>query len=197
MLRRSLSLLVIALPLLSACAASSPYLVPTPGYKVAQPSEGMAQVVFVRPSSYAKKITVTIIDEQLKYMGEGIPGAHFATPVTPGEHLFVAWGEGTHALKINAEAGKTYYVEVAPVMGVWSARFHLKAIKSGTENYNNLQKWLAETKPLELKQQDGQAKVVDKRQENAKDALRKGQEVFANYNEQEKNDRTLDSADGV
>lgn len=179
---------------LGACAASSDYM--RPGKPVGSAPGDMAQLVFVRPSSFAKGLTVVVLDAKGHFIGDSAPGSHFVVQVPSGEHTFIAWGEGTHSLKANVAAGKTYYVEVAPVMGVWSARFHLKALKPGSEKWVKVKEWIADTEPFDPMITEGQA-LVDRRREDAQDAITKGVARFAEYDAEELAERTLAPSDGI
>lgn len=180
---------------LTACGATSDFMRPTPGMAKMSQSNGKAQIVFVRPSSFAKGILLTIIDSSGNFVGDSQPGSHFAIEVEPGEHVFIGWGEGTHALKANVEGGKTYFVEVAPKMGIWAARFHLLAIKPTTENWADRVEWMAETQTLVVNQAAGQQYHI--RGDRANDPLSKGMEQLNSYNAEELDDRTLSPSDGL
>ncbi len=180
----------------TGCAATSPYMKPNAS-PVGPASADLAQIVFIRPSGFAKGVTITIIDSQGHFIGEATPEGHFAVLVPPGEHTFISWGEGTHSLKANVAAGKTYYVEVSPSMGMWQARFHLKAIKPSTKNWGELGAWLKNTMPHEVLQTQGQAQTVDSRRADADEAIQKGVQRFTEYTPEEANERTLAEADGV
>lgn len=193
---KSLASLVLAgsFMALSGCAATSRYMVKGTEYAPVTPE--VAQVVFVRPSGFARAIAATIVDSQGRFIGDSIPNSRFAVNFAPGEYTFIAWGEGTHSLKASLAAGKTYYIEVAPVMGVWAARFHLKALKPGGKNWDQLQDWLRESTPHTVQTAEGQ-QYVDGRREDAQDAITKGVARFAEYTPEEAAERTLAPSDGV
>jgi hypothetical protein len=177
----------------AACGVKSPYMKPNASPVGAAPSDS-AQIVFVRPLGGP---LVSILDSQGHYVGDSLPESHFAVTVPPGEHTFVAWSEGTHAMKANVAAGKTYYVEVLAVPGVWGARFHLKAIKSSLKSWPKLEDWMKKTMPHEVMQADGQAKVVDAKKAKADETIAKGLQVFSKYDQKEADERTLAPSDGV
>ena len=189
-----LSAVLVFASLLGGCAAQSRFM--RPGAEFPPVPSDAARVVFIRPSSFAFGVVVTIVDSEGRFIGDSSAKSRFAASLPAGEYTFVAWGEGTHSLKANIVAGRTYYVEVAPVLGVWSARFHLKAIKATTRNWPNLQVWLRDTSPRDVLQEEGQAYVAGRR-EAADDAIRKGVARFAEYNAEETDDRTLEPDDGT
>ncbi|MEK7704219.1 MAG: hypothetical protein AAB426_04615 [Myxococcota bacterium] len=183
---------IAGLSLASACA-SSQYM--RPAATLAPQAADMARVVFLRPSSMAGGITLTIVDDKGRFIGDSTPGSRFAADVTPGEHAFIAWGEGTHSMKARLASGKTYYVEVSPHMGAWSARFHLTAVKRGSASLGKLPDWLRETEQLEVLGAEGQ-RYVDGRRGTIEEVIQKGLARFAEYDEEERRERTLDPEDG-
>jgi hypothetical protein len=193
---RQLLIVSVFAVIAQGCAATSPYMIPKKGGTLGAASGDKAQVVFVRPSSFAKGIACAILDADGTYLGEAVPAAYFPVTLKPGSHTFVAWSEGTHAMKADLAPGKTYYVEVSPSMGVWSARFHLKAIRKGTPEYDQVKEWLAESTMHEVKLSEGQKEIVDARKADADETIKKGVARFAEYNAEEAKERTLTVADG-
>ncbi len=196
-MRKLLVLAIVATGLASGCSATSQYMVPRAGAKVGPAPAGAAQVVFLRPSSLAKGIACVILDADGTFLGDSVPSAYYSVTVKPGAHTFVAWSEGTHAMKAQLAAGKTYYVEISPAMGVWSARFHLKAIKKGSPEFAKLEETLADLTYHEVKVQEGQAGIVDARKADADETIKKGVARFAEYNAEEAAERTLVASDGI
>ena len=187
-------LLALALLAGTGCSASSDFMRPAaPGVGAAAPEQ--AQVVFIRPSGFASAIKTTILGSHGEFLGDSLPESYFAVSMPPGEHVFIAWAENTAALRANLEAGKTYYVEVSPKMGAWSARMHLLAIKPGAPSWAELDRWLASTSRLEPDQGAGQAYLAE-RQDDVKERLRRAQEALTEYEPNELAERTLAPGDG-
>ena len=195
-MRKLLALGVVVASLAAGCAATSPYLVSRKDLQIGAAPVDKAQVVFVRPTSFAKGISVTILDADGSYLGDSTPWSAYAVAIKPGPHTFIAWGEGTHAMKADLAAGKTYYVEVSPVIGMWSARFHLKAIKQSRPNWAELSDWLKKATPHEAHLEEGQRGIVDARKNDADSTIKKGVARLAEYTPEELEVRTLAPSDG-
>jgi hypothetical protein len=175
------------------CNASSNYM--GPAGPLTRPRSGEAQIVFVRDSALGSAVVLTIVDEKGNFVGESTAHSHFAVTVPPGKYTFIAWGEGTHAMRANVAPGKRYYVEVSPDMGVWSARFHLLAAKPNTEKWRSVHESMAGTEPTAPLQAQGQAYVSGRAADRA-DAIRKGLARLAGYTPAELAERTLEESDG-
>ncbi len=190
--------LFLAVIMLSACGGyESKYMHPlAAGAPMMKPAAGQALVVFVRPTNFAFKLGTTILDEQGHFVGDSGPKSHFAYPVTPGTHEFIVWGENTDVLQLTAAAGKTYYIEVSPKMGAWSARMHLFAIKPSAPTWPKLGEWLSESAAYEPDPQAGQAKL-DTRQKDVAERVRRAQEHLHEYSGEDLDRRTLIAADGT
>ena len=190
--------LVVALSsaLLTACSASSDYM-----REVAhpQPPTGNPQaatVVFIRPSSFASSLATTILDGRGRFLGDALPSSYFVVQIPPGEHLFISWAENTASLKASLAPGLVYYVEVAPTIGAFSARVHLRAIKPSTENWAELPEWLQESTRYEPDEAAGQA-YLQSRQEDVTERIRRGNEILTEYDTEEMAERTLAPGDGL
>lgn len=190
--------LVVALTtaLLTGCSASSDYM-----REVAhpQPPTGNPQaatVVFIRPSSFASSLATTILDGRGRFLGDALPSSYFVVQMPPGEHLFISWAENTASLKANLAPGLVYYVEVAPTMGAFSARVHLRAVKPSTENWAELPEWLEESTQYEPDEAAGQAYLTS-RQEDVTERIRRGNEILTEYDPEEMAERTLNPGDGL
>jgi hypothetical protein len=192
---KKLFALVLAGLGLVGCAGSA-YMIPHKGVALGAPVTGKAQVVFIRPSSVPTGLAPTILDSDGTFLGEAMPSSHFAVQLAPGKHTFVAWGEGTHSMQADLAPGKTYYVKIEANMGVWSARFHLLAVK-GPDRDKNVKEWLDGTTLNEVKLAEGQAGIVNARRADADETIKKGVARFAEYDAKEKDERTLLASDGV
>jgi hypothetical protein len=186
-------LLAMAIPL-AGCSASSEYMREAAAPKLEAPSD-KATVIFIRPSGYAAGIATTILDEKGHFLGDSLAETYFVAQVAPGKQTFIAWAENTAALTATLEAGKTYYVEVSPKMGAWSARVHLLALTPRSENWGELRGWLAESKYMQVDQRGGQA-YLDSRKEDVAAKLQDAREVLSEYDAEELAARTLRAEDG-
>jgi len=84
---------------------------------------GKAQVVFYRGSSLAgAAIPCTIFGENGGAITTMYRGKYTRVAVDPGPHAYAAKGD---AVKINAEAGQTYYVSCSIGMGIMAGRAHV------------------------------------------------------------------------
>ncbi len=187
---------VLSAALVTGCTASSDYM-----REVAHPQPPSADtqavtVVFIRPSSFARSIATTILDGRGRFLGDALPSAYFVVQMPPGEHLFISWAENTAALKANLAPGLVYYVEVAPTIGAFSARVHLRALKPGSENWEELPEWLEESTRYEPDEASGQA-YLQSRQEDVTERIRRGNEILTEYDAEEMAERTLNPGDGL
>lgn len=155
-----------------------------------------ATVVFIRPSSYAYGIRVTIIDQTGRVLGESRASAYFAATMPAGDYTFIGWGEGTPTMKATVEAGRVYYVEVALSVGAWTARPRLFAVGPTRKQWAELPHWLATTNMTKVNE-DACKAHAEKRAKDAKEVVEKGQKAFAEYDAEAVAERTLTAADGV
>jgi hypothetical protein len=197
MLDRILFAAVLGVPLAtSACSVSSQYMTKL---EVPQPipvDPNAATVVFVRPSGYGGRIKTVILDNAGRFLGESWGKTYFATREPPGEHIFVAWSEGTPALKAMLEAGKVYYVEIGAIIGVWSLRTRLFAVGPQRQQWASLAEWLENSTMLVPDEAAGQAYAQSKA-DNVQEVIQKGLSNYAEYNDEDRQKRTLLPSDGV
>lgn len=181
--------------LVAGCGSSSAFMKPSEAKEIGPPPAGKARIVFIRPSGYAAAAVPTILDRNANFVGDLVARSKFAVDVDPGAHVFILWSESTRALKANVAAGKTYYVEAAVGMGMWTASVTLRAIKPSSEHWRKLDEWMARTQTMTVDTAAGQAHV-DKRKADAKDVVRKGLERWEDNDEEEIRTRTLGPDDG-
>lgn len=104
---------------LAADAGPQPDVVPG---KVKAPLPGKARVVFFRDnvfqgSAISYKIRTGPNNEVV--LGTLSSGVYFSVDADPGDHLFTAATEARDGLKIEVEAGETYFVRGTVVVGAW------------------------------------------------------------------------------
>jgi hypothetical protein len=96
------------------------------------PSADKAVIVFLRPSGYGGGVQASVYDvtqpSSQEFIGVVSGGTKIAHAVAPGKYLFMVIGENADFMDAEVEAGKTYYVLVAPRMGMFKARFSLLPI---------------------------------------------------------------------
>jgi hypothetical protein len=186
---------LVALLTTTGCAATSDYMAESASPRPIMGVGDMATVVFIRPSSYAKSIKTTILDGRGTFLGDSLPESHFAVVLPPGQHVFISWAENTAALQATLAPGRVYYVEVAPKLGVLSARVHLLALSPRAENWDKVGEWLKETKQFVPDSAGGQRSLAS-RSEDVQERIRRGTEALANYDAEELAERTLRAEDG-
>lgn len=130
MRRISIVALLLAVLAISGCAGTISNMrhVPVESAPVG-PAKDKALVVFSRPSGMGFAIQSSvyeIISDAPTLIGIVAAKTKVAHQVAPGQHLFMVIGENADFLSANLLPGKTYYVYVAPRMGMWKARFALE-----------------------------------------------------------------------
>jgi hypothetical protein len=179
----------------TGCSASSEYMRPVVSPQQVKPASDQATVVFVRPSSFGGALKQTILDGEGRFLGEALPSSRFSVSLPPGEHTFIVWAENTSAVKASLAAGKIYFVEVSLSMGALSARADLVPIKPGTEAWEMLEGWLAETDAFDPDAAGGQAYLAE-RKEDVDERIKRAREHLANYDAEDLTAHTLRPQDG-
>lgn len=111
------------------------------------PKKGKSTVVFLRPSSlgFAVQSSVFEIKDNTAHL-VGIVAAKkkVVHEVNPGKHLFMVVGESGDFMSADLLPNKTYYALVTPRIGLWKARFSLKAVHQSEMNSAEFNEWLNE-----------------------------------------------------
>jgi hypothetical protein len=183
----------ISLALLLGCT-SSQFMREIPRTGQIARSNDAATIIFIRPSTWGASRT-TIVDTKGRFLGDSLPGSFFAVSVPPGEHVFFSWAENTGPLKATVEAGKVYFVEVAPKMGMLSPRVHLLAVTPRQPTWSDIDKWLRESTPYAPDEPQGQA-YLRERQEDVQERISRAVDAMAKLEGQDLEDRTIRPADG-
>jgi len=103
----------------SQTADAQPPVVANPAHGlILPPSAGKGQVVFFRSSSFMGAGVWYTVKENGHKLGDLSNGAFFTLPADPGVHVFTAATENKDTLRIEVEAGETYYVRGTVHMGV-------------------------------------------------------------------------------
>lgn len=87
-----------------------------------EPTEGMGQIVFFRPSRLLGAAIGFKVREGETELGKLGNGNCFVSQVTPGTHTYVVHSEAKDELTLEVEAGETYYVSGAIGMGIVAGR---------------------------------------------------------------------------
>jgi hypothetical protein len=183
---------------LNGCAASatSSFVAEAPRSGVlAEVPADRARVVFIRPSDWASDMRIHIIDEHGSYLGDSLPGSYFAADVKPGKRMFVAWSGHTAALYAELEAGKEYFVEVAPRFE-WPRRRSLRLfpVSQRLENWDELHEWLALSRPTTVDREGGQ-RWLDGHRDQAMRRVQAAEAIMKGYDEDERAEHTLKPSD--
>jgi hypothetical protein len=153
---------------LGACASSHMTEIPE-GQRMTKPESGKALVYFVRPSSFGGAIQATLYDDE-KYIGTSSAKTHIPYQAEPGRHMFMVIGESADFMQAELLAGKTYYAEVIPRMGVWKARFSLRP-QNGQIVDSDIKDWISSTRPVKVNEEghkwarDNAASIKEKKAE--------------------------------
>ncbi|MBQ4279960.1 MAG: hypothetical protein IJC16_08425 [Rikenellaceae bacterium] len=91
------------------------------------PSEGRSMVYFYREPGTAFLIKIDLYDST-RLLGTLGQGRFMAYECAPGRHIFAASSENFDIAEATLEAGRTYMIEVQPVMGIAVARVSLKPV---------------------------------------------------------------------
>ena len=126
------------------CAGSSRYMKDVTDGEVSYvPGADQSVILFMRPSTFGFAIQSAVFDvttDENKLVGIVSAKKKVVYITEPGKHLLMVTGEAADFMQADLEPGKTYYVLVNPVMGVWKARFSLGAIHKNV-NHEKLEKW--------------------------------------------------------
>ena len=118
---------LIAVSLVSLAAAAADISQTSDEKKMAVPGPGEAAVYFVRPATMGMAINFwAFVDETPVGMTKGNTYVWATVPV--GEHLIWSSSGNVSAVKMNLEAGKSYYFEQKAKMGGIRARVELEPL---------------------------------------------------------------------
>jgi len=187
--------LTLFLLVLAGCAGSSRYMTKDETPDAIQAPAGKALIVFVRPSGMAYAIDFTVFDDKGKFIGQVPAKGHVMHTAAPGRHRYAVWAENTAVLDAEVAAGKIYIVEVAPRMGMWAARAHLLPVKRDSKKWGESLEWVRKTNEWDLDPELAKQWKADKR-EGLEKQLQRAKEMWAKYDEEDKEKRTMRPADG-
>ena len=108
-------------------------------------SEDKALVVFFLASKRSGGVHATLADGD-EFITHLVKRTCFYYQSVPGYHMFSVVGEAADFLEADLMAGKTYFIQVAPRMGAWKARFSLLPFTEQSGNWDKHDKWLSSCK---------------------------------------------------
>jgi len=130
------AVLLVLVGLLAGCVGTPPKpaaVVVEPSARISQPGPGKALVYFTRSGKFGWPFQAVLFDGD-RHIGtstmEWDPAmntakkSYVAYEADPGQHLFSVYCENADFLPANLVAGKTYFVHIRPVIGVWKYRFY-------------------------------------------------------------------------
>jgi hypothetical protein len=133
------------LVLIALCSGAGTAMAQTAAEQTAAPTPGPneAVVYFVRPANMGFAINFWAFVDQ-RPIGVTKGNQHLAATVPAGEHIVWSRSGNVSALKLNFEAGQTYYLEQKVKMGGVRARVSLEVLdaEAGRDA-------VAETKPAQ------------------------------------------------
>lgn len=93
-----------------------------------QPPEGKALVYIIRNKSLGM-VAKLHLDIDRKVIGQTKGKQFLYTFLDPGKHIIISRGENISELPIKLEAGKTYFIQQKPKMGLFSIRSKLTRLE--------------------------------------------------------------------
>lgn len=196
MSRKTLTLLTLILTFLASGCGGLKYMDEVKAPQAVRTNPAQATVVFIRPSGYGGGTSFDIMDQSGRFLGEVNGESYFVSQMPPGQYTFIAWSEGTPAMKATVEAGKIYYVEVGVTIGMWGGHARLFAIGPQREQWAKLPEWLHDSTEL-LPKANASSSFKGDRGSDEQEVIQKGIDNYAGYEGDEKQKRTLLPSDGV
>ncbi len=146
------AILLLAL-ILSGCVDSVKNMRVVPADQIiAVPEKGKSMVVFIRPSSFGVTIESSIFEikrDTPSLVGTLVAKQKLFYQLEPGKHLFMVAANNIDYLPAELKANKTYYVQVAPIMGKWIGRFKFTPMPINELYSSRFNEWLKECEWVE------------------------------------------------
>jgi hypothetical protein len=133
----------------SALAGDEVAPAPTPT-SVAAESPATGTVTFLRPRKFAGSAVGFIVREGTTELGKLRNGTFFVAHPAPGVHEYVVHSESKDVLRLEIEAGETYYVQGTLGMGLMVGRPNLSP--SDATAFDAIKDKLKEATPLKSKE---------------------------------------------
>ena len=140
---------IISVMMIGCAAPNMKFSVPSSA-TIDQPAD-KALIYFIRPSNLGYKINAAVYDDKdfIGFVPYNQKLPYFAEP---GKHLFMVVSEAADFINAELMAGRTYYIEVAPRMGMWRARFSLAPITNADLKTERVKKWISTCRLIENKE---------------------------------------------
>ena len=195
--------LLLAVWMLGGCSGSAGLMQPAANQELVGAAADKAQVVFMRTSFVAGAITAElfeVVDGELHLIGALPTGNKIIHQATPGEHVYMAYGNAADFMLANVEAGKTYYSIVRPNWA--TGGFAPTPVRTdGTTDYNTsipeFNKWRDGTKLLEVKDQAKASAWFAANREKLQEVYKTYWARFQQKDLQQNAERTLNPQDGL
>lgn len=155
--------LLAILPFLAACSSS--YM--RDAGSSPEPGPDEAKIVVYRTSVLGAARTFPVYDGE-ELLGFTEVGSYFESLRKPGHHLFVTWGESDGVVSADLAPAKTYYLEMYPKVGFFSAGAGLSPVPASPEKCAELDKTLQRLAHRELIPERGAAWEEKHREKEAK-----------------------------
>jgi len=185
---KTLRLTVLAAALVMAVSgcASKHMDVATIGPNDVVLAKNQAAVVFFRDTILGAAIqapVVEIVDKDVAFVGIVSANTKLLHKTTPGRHVYIVGGEGSHRVEADLAPQKFYYVRVAPKMGAWKASFELEPVDAADEKLPKALSgctWIAPGTTSQAWFNDNKASLLDKGNtaQESKGNLRPGKSIW-------------------
>jgi hypothetical protein len=128
--------------------------------KTPTPASGKALVVFIRPSELGPIVQSEVFElsgpkKDPSLIAIVSAGTKYAYQADSGDHVFMVQSEGADFALAHLAAGKTYYILIQPIFGIWQARFLLEPIHKAQAKYSmqspEFTYWITSTEFVEQK----------------------------------------------
>lgn len=163
---------------------------------VTAPPPGKAQLVILRPSSYAYNYRFPIVDQHGRFLGHALAESRHSVFLEPGFHRIYAWGSQVSVVSATVEAGQTYFVVARPHPGALRAAVNLTALTPSSPDWPKLETWIGATENMSYDFTAAQREMSGKAaQVRAKIAA--GDARWQRMSERQRLDRTLEPEHGI
>jgi len=149
-------LVLVAVAMLAGCGAGGPKMIRAE--QDLKPGPDAALIVFVRPNpvSFGGRFQLWDRDKFIGFLDELCSVSYRAKP---GEHMFMVRAENWEIVKGRVSAGKTYYIELDPRVGVGAytpyTRSNTRVVVSVVEPTDKrVAEWKMRLRPLEMDDPD-------------------------------------------
>jgi hypothetical protein len=118
-------LLLATMTIVPAATIAAPAAPERPATVVSPPAAGKGQVVFFRKGGLMGAAISCAVHENGAKLSSLSPGKYVIVAAEPGAHQYSVKSEATDTLRLEIEAGETYYSQCTIGMGVMAGRPNL------------------------------------------------------------------------